>query len=415
MRHNVSLTSWLAALALCIVLTSGTEPTDDQLKDLCRSAAFALKDKGGSGSEEQWQAFKPQAEALEKKCDISLITPRQIDMLFEAGGVTLDESLRRWLSPVLKAKAKGGDMPYLFRYWRYYPGANGFQFADPEIEAYKAVISAKGLTEWAKQNPRDMGALIDAAAAIPANDWQRMNMLAQVKALLDAPLSEEVAYRTVGVFNNAFAAEQIPAKDKEDIRLKVLACYERVVKDTRFNSRRKRAQAQVTYLNSPFATGKLIDHTAPALDFLWISQGTQKTLADFKGKVVVLDFWATKCAPCIESFPELAALQNHYAGKDVVILGITSPQGYFIDTPNQQTITTTGNPQKEFDLTTPYMKAMGMNWTVAYTRQDVMNTDYGVLSIPHITIIDKQGRVRYNALKAENPERIKLIDALLAE
>lgn len=415
MRRNINFLSWLMALMLCLFLTSGKEPTDDMLKDLCRRAAYAMQGVSDTDTAAQWKALKPQVDALESKCDISKISPRQVDMLFEAGGITLDGPLRSWISPILKAKAGKDNMQFIFLYWRYYPGANGFSFTDGEIEAYKNVVSNPGLKKFAKENPKAMNDLIDGAAAIPANDWKRIGFVADVKALLACPLSEDACTRTVGVFNNAFSSDSLTAQDKEAIRQSVLACYEKVVKETDFASRRKRAAAQVAYLNSLFATNKLIGHIAPRLDFAWISNGSEKTLADFHGKVVMLDFWATKCAPCIESFPKIAALQTHYQGKDVVILGITSAQGYFIDKPNQRTVSTANNPQKEYSLTPSYMKSMGMNWTVAYTRQNVMNTDYGVLAIPHVTIIDKQGRVRYNDVNGDNEEIIRLIDGLLAE
>lgn len=50
------------------------------------------------------------------------------------------------------------------------------------------------------------------------------------------------------------------------------------------------------------------------------SDGVQKRLSDFKGKVVVLDFWATWCAPCIQAQPLLQSIHEKY--KDVIVLGM---------------------------------------------------------------------------------------------
>lgn len=207
----------------------------------------------------------------------------------------------------------------------------------------------------------------------------------------------------------------LPQNDKEAIRLQVLKLYQNLAEQTESPSQKKRAEAQIKYLQSAFATGTLVGNKAPAMHFRWISSGNEKTLDDFKGKVVMLDFWATQCAPCVKSFPQMAELQNHYRNRPVVLIGVTSIQGYFVDTPNGTTVNTADDPEKEISLVPAYMKSMGINWRIAFSEEDVMNVEYGVLAIPHITLIDKESRVRYNGIDGTNEEKIKLIDSLLNE
>jgi thiol-disulfide isomerase/thioredoxin len=65
---------------------------------------------------------------------------------------------------------------------------------------------------------------------------------------------------------------------------------------------------------------------APALSVSnWINSPAA-TLASFKGKIVVLDFWATWCGPCIASFPKTNALAEKFKDK-VVIIGVCHPRG----------------------------------------------------------------------------------------
>ncbi len=177
-------------------------------------------------------------------------------------------------------------------------------------------------------------------------------------------------------------------------------------------------ETTLKYVNGAFMRGELLDHPAPAMTFLWSSSDTPiKSLDQFKGKVVVLDFWATWCGPCRASFPDIAELKSHYDGYDVVVIGITSPQGYHIDKDHKK-IDTAGDQKKEFDLMPGFMKDMGMTWNVAFTQDNVFNPEFGVRGIPHMAIIDAAGKVRYNGL---HPAAVKLkekaekIDGLLKE
>ena len=52
------------------------------------------------------------------------------------------------------------------------------------------------------------------------------------------------------------------------------------------------------------------------------ASGTPQALAQWKGKVMVLNFWAPWCAPCVEEMPELSQLQQEHAGKNLQVIGI---------------------------------------------------------------------------------------------
>ena len=170
-------------------------------------------------------------------------------------------------------------------------------------------------------------------------------------------------------------------------------------------------------LAGPAGRGELIGNTAPEVNFLWVSDGgTQKSLKDYRGKVVVLDFWATWCGPCVGSFPNVAKLQERYADHDVVILGVTSVQGshYGGDGPP---VDVEGDPEQEFKLMQEFMGKQRVTWTVAFSDDDVFDPEYGVNGIPHVVLIDPQGRVVENGLHpAMDPEhKHAVIDGLLAK
>ncbi len=164
------------------------------------------------------------------------------------------------------------------------------------------------------------------------------------------------------------------------------------------------------------ASAALVGKAAPPLNFQWSTRDGLKTLADLKGKVVVLDFWATWCGPCISSFPQVRELTAHYQGLDVVVLGVTSIQGS-ISGLQPQRIDTKGDPQKEFSLMADFIKAKDVTWTVVFSKEEVFNPDYGITGIPHMAIVAPDGTLRHTGLHPTMPhaEKTEMIDALLKE
>jgi beta-lactamase regulating signal transducer with metallopeptidase domain/thiol-disulfide isomerase/thioredoxin len=119
------------------------------------------------------------------------------------------------------------------------------------------------------------------------------------------------------------------------------------------------------------------------------SDGRSRKLGDFRGKVVVLDFWGTWCGPCLQLIPTMKELEKKYKGQGVVFLSI-----HTAGTPIKQVQELMR--QLEWDVPAGLDEGEDLNGGTTVQR-------YGVNSFPGFVVIDRAGKVHFND-RALGPE-----------
>jgi thiol-disulfide isomerase/thioredoxin len=111
-----------------------------------------------------------------------------------------------------------------------------------------------------------------------------------------------------------------------------------------------------------------------APNFLLQSPSLPASLADLKGKVVYVDFWASWCKPCRKSFPWMNAMQQKFAG-DLQVIAI--------------------NLDSEQHLAADFLSQIPASMSIVYDPEGVIAKQYQLLGMPSSYLIDKKGHIRF--------------------
>ena len=129
---------------------------------------------------------------------------------------------------------------------------------------------------------------------------------------------------------------------------------------------------------APVGVGSTVPaYTAKRLD------GTDVSLESLRGKVVVLNVWATWCGPCRQEMPALEKLQERFAGQDLEIVAVS------VDAP----IGTVGSSGRVGGDVRGYVEEMGLSFTILTDPSRSIEQLFLVQGLPTTFIIDKDGRI----------------------
>ena len=152
------------------------------------------------------------------------------------------------------------------------------------------------------------------------------------------------------------------------------------------------ADSKLVYVGQVYADLKTMKDKQPETNFtLKDSEGQPLTLGDLKGKVVLLNFWATWCEGCKTEIPWLVEFEQKYGNKGLAVVGVSE------DADGWKSVK-------------PYLRQAGLNYPVLLDADGSVAKRYGLFGMPVTYLIDRDGKVSAASVgivnKAECEEEI---------
>lgn len=126
------------------------------------------------------------------------------------------------------------------------------------------------------------------------------------------------------------------------------------------------------------------------------SNGEQVNVPDFAGKIVVISFWASWCPPCLKELPILENIQNHLGKDKVEVIAINYKED-----------------SRQFKRIKK--KLADLNLTLTHDRRGSISKRYGVEGIPHLFVLDKQGKLAFQQRGYSEETVEKIVEILNQE
>ena len=156
------------------------------------------------------------------------------------------------------------------------------------------------------------------------------------------------------------------------------------------------ALALLAALSAPQPHVENPQENEPAPDFNFVLAGQPTQLTDLRGQVVVLNFWASWCPPCVAEMPSLERLHRKMADRGLIVLGINEDDG-----------------RPAFDN---FVRSFKLTFPNYHDPDHLISNLYGTFRFPETFIIDKNGIVTMKVIGAwewDDPQVVAYLESLL--
>jgi thiol-disulfide isomerase/thioredoxin len=136
------------------------------------------------------------------------------------------------------------------------------------------------------------------------------------------------------------------------------------------------AERVAKFNDNPEDYGSMVGRTAPEVQVASPTGGGRVPISSYRGKVVLLDFWATWCGPCVESLPKLASLYAQAAAKGFVLLTV--------------------DEDKDAKKAAAFLAQHNYTWPNTQDEDGAIEDAYRSLALPHMLLIDAKGKIVYD-------------------
>lgn len=325
------------------------------------------------------------------------------------------EALRRY---VAEARGTAGEVPQQARLMLAKSLAGAEQVAEAE-RVRAEYIAGQPQPSIAERATLDME-LANAYRKNRQNDRAIQLMTESYNALAQAPQPTAVEQRRAHQQSLAaaagFLAETYRRMNRPQDAIARLQELQRMGLSLPSATLYAEATGQLTRFGSLANAARMTDEGAATRGFApeievveWVEQRPVR-LADLRGRVVLLDFWATWCGPCIQTFPTLRQWHQRYNSRGLTILGVTKYYG----TAEGREVT----PQEEVAYLRQFRGRHRLPYGFAIADGNQNSLSYGVGGIPTVVLIDRRGVVRFITVGSgeENEAALAaMIERLLAE